>query len=491
MRQLMMFLNSPKEKSSDRLKTELTHVLLWFFVILIWKLTATGSQAKAIIKLDPSISAISCLMAIFYLLTFFYYAIFLYHAKSQKHSVFSDSFLQDYLRAARQKVKYWWTGGNIISMHLNLGKDDISEMDVLKKIVQNVSLRYKVETSFFSNVVRFFWFITLYIILILSLLPYYQVNNYERISSLKSGEKFHYYLPSQIRFNGFEDQRAMLISSFDSLRSIKDTTRFSAFKCEIKSDIDSIAHIFSKSPKVFNELMMEVEEEIRANYDTSFLKTIGISQQLKPYAKMEAKGVFIQGVRYVDYFITNVYRKFSTTIYRDVLPSNDFLGSPDEYMKVNHYISPEIQHLSDDFLIIPKQIDYLGLLYLLFVVLIIYLIGRYKLLGFNTHSDVRRKLRILKERIDAETIREQKNGIGVNQFSIGNSFRKRYPIADFDIIEVELIALFRDMARIPTFLGKPRFIFVFDELDKIEPFEHVHSKEKEAAEEGVSDNVDN
>lgn len=364
-------------------------------------------------------------------------------------------------------------------MHLNLGKDDISEKDVLKKIVQNVCLRYNSETGFFSNFTRFLWICILYLLIILCLFPYYQENNYGKITDLRSNVTFVEYLPTQIWLGDFGDN----LDYVDSLLQ-------NNFGPQLMAKIDSMKN---RNPVIFKSLMEELRFRSVMTSDSSMIQSLSLvhnfeinNQKNQPMIKMV--------IQYLDYFLYNTYEKFIGFIYQEILPcdwdvAGFRIGNPNDYMRINKYITEEIIVLSNDFMLLPKQIDYIGSLYILLILLVFHIIGRYRLLGFNTHSYVKRKLKLLKDRIDSETSFHHGSGFNFKPFSLKNISNKKYPIADYDVMEVELISLFRVISQIPTFLSRPRFIFVFDELDKIEPFEKVKTKEKEVDSESIKSNL--
>ncbi len=88
-----------------------------------------------------------------------------------------------------------------------------------------------------------------------------------------------------------------------------------------------------------------------------------------------------------------------------------------------------------------------------------------------------RRLRFLGRRIDSMVTHD--NGAGFKQYNFSLSFSRKntYPIADSRDIEVMLIGILEYIERI--WLPRPRFVFVFDELDKIEAHQNQSIVEKE------------
>jgi hypothetical protein len=95
-----------------------------------------------------------------------------------------------------------------------------------------------------------------------------------------------------------------------------------------------------------------------------------------------------------------------------------------------------------------------------------------------------RKLKFLNQRIDANITKESVKGIDRSwegfKFGIKAKSIRSFPIAEAKDIEIELINIFKYIDRI--WLGKPRFIFVFDELDKIEAHQNKSIEKKEEVE---------
>ncbi|WP_394970362.1 ATP-binding protein [uncultured Croceitalea sp.] len=101
-----------------------------------------------------------------------------------------------------------------------------------------------------------------------------------------------------------------------------------------------------------------------------------------------------------------------------------------------------------------------------------------------TNSSAIRKLRFLNSRIDSQVIYEQGAGVKRSFFDLGFGKKNIYPIADARDIEIALIGAFEYIDRI--LFPKPKFIFVFDELDKIEAHQNRSIQQKEEYDLGAS-----
>jgi hypothetical protein len=90
---------------------------------------------------------------------------------------------------------------------------------------------------------------------------------------------------------------------------------------------------------------------------------------------------------------------------------------------------------------------------------------------FVTHRIVKRKLKRLNIDITYSTERENSIKIKNEGIGIGTRIKKMRSIADAREIEKELQDILNKVHQIPTFMCRPDFVIVFDELDKVEPDE--------------------
>ena len=91
---------------------------------------------------------------------------------------------------------------------------------------------------------------------------------------------------------------------------------------------------------------------------------------------------------------------------------------------------------------------------------------------FVTHRSIKQRLKRLNEDITHSTERESSMfiGSGISKGGVlGTKQKKIRSIADAREIEKKLQDIFNDIQQIPIFMGRPDFVIVFDELDKVEP----------------------
>jgi hypothetical protein len=133
------------------------------------------------------------------------------------------------------------------------------------------------------------------------------------------------------------------------------------------------------------------------------------------------------------------------------------------------------------FCIPPLNIDYLFFIYLIFF----YLAWKNlipRLFGLPPDRVLKKKIRDLNEFIDYFVTDESGGEAGFkDKLSLGFFKKKtrKHPRADIREIEKNLISILDDFDKFSRFSMKPEFIFIFDELDKIEPGKSLEEQEKE------------
>ena len=171
----------------------------------------------------------------------------------------------------------------------------------------------------------------------------------------------------------------------------------------------------------------------------------------------------LQGVASVDYLLYRSYQK-TTGTFRGVI------ANWPQWSK--KFFPVEI----------PVYVDYFGILIFLLLWQLASQLSKRRIFGIVTHTQVLARLNQLSLRISAQVSHEagQKVGDKINLLSFFSSRKIVYPIADVREIESELISIFEDMDRIPGVFGKPSFIFVLDELDKIQANQNRAIADKES-----------
>lgn len=114
-----------------------------------------------------------------------------------------------------------------------------------------------------------------------------------------------------------------------------------------------------------------------------------------------------------------------------------------------------------------------------------------EVLGLTHHKTILRRLYWLNEKINAELSLERVKGFNptfqtpgskIAGIQFGNRSIRKYALAGAKEIEGELVSILKKIDELFLWwiVGKPEFIYVFDELDKIDPHHNVSIIEKEA-----------
>ena len=429
---------------------------------------------------------------------------------------------------------------NIVHIKINLGKDDISETYILRQLVLHLCQGYKRITRPLSGLHRIIWtLLHLVILYLITLFIYYQPGIYAAINDFRR----HYvidYLPSQSIFEliGSGD----IVSKLGQTPFLHDTVRIDSISSKelalirpinkstdsviVSSDTTLIS--FSAQGEFYQTLrskglfadslvFFHHEDTLRFTslggkelfyYDQNFLisktrllkmKEIDSSYFFHQYPDLQtfrdsiyslnriqlidsaSNGVFHTFCNYADYIFFIGYQKLRL-ILSDVFSA---MGTEmdSEFSKSSFF---RVSNLSKDlFLFIPVHLDYFFILFYLISYLTLRKVSRLWA-PFETHHGVYQRLMHLKKRLESEVTDNQskKNGF---KTSIIEGFRsvtqeQAYPIADFGTIESNLELILRQNSKIPSIFSRPKFVFIFDELDKIDPTINSTIQEKEEEE---------
>jgi hypothetical protein len=122
-------------------------------------------------------------------------------------------------------------------------------------------------------------------------------------------------------------------------------------------------------------------------------------------------------------------------------------------------------------LFLPKNIDYF---YFVFLFIFLFVIGKASVLINNktpSRRKIMKKINLLNDIIDSNLSIENNEGFSFPNPQYFFSQRKSKAFAKDDVREIEksLIEIIEDIGNLPMYSYKAQFIFVFDELDKIDP----------------------
>ena len=192
---------------------------------------------------------------------------------------------------------------------------------------------------------------------------------------------------------------------------------------------------------------------------------------------------------FIDYMIFVVYTETTHFLYNAVrkIPSGTKKNETTRNSSVEIELFNKNLDLHPNLHIIPPRLDYMFLIFLLLSWIIKELILASGILGIVTHDKVLKRLKELEDSIEASISLESGMSMGASGniskgWSLSPGFsktkKKNYAVIGERDIENELIKILELTERIPSIGLRPKFIFVFDELDKIEPSGSYGMKEE-------------
>ncbi len=381
--------------------------------------------------------------------------------------------------------------GNKVTIEISLSQDDLKEIDILKLLAKNVYTQYKQLRNriFAPNRILLPLISFLAIFFSVGSLFYY-ISGYNRINEFRYNSLIIQLFPSQalLPFDTKKLEEPLPIEGDSSYmntiqfiefvnnklknRYINDTTdnnRVWVLNSYYEKLNDSLQTDKGSFPK--NNIAFQGGQ----NISTDSLFQIFENPEAAPIASLPQVANF-EGGRFrhltitLDYILQSYYQHaFKNWI------DNTVIG------KGRH---------SQDFRLFPFIIDYFFVFWLVLIMFLLFLAERNAWrLGFHNHFHILRRLRFLNENIAAQIVQEQSKSLGISGgtgfrqiLNIFNRRSKTYPIAGVREIENELIDILNDIDKIPSISGRPEFIFVFDELDKIEAQYNANIQEKEQEE---------
>ncbi|MEO9482555.1 MAG: hypothetical protein ABJG47_03890 [Ekhidna sp.] len=319
--------------------------------------------------------------------------------------------------------------GNKISIEISLSQDDLKEIDILKLLAKNVYSEYRhLRNRVFAPnrlILPLITGVTIYFALGLL---YYNNTIYDRLNELRLHSPIVQYFPSQALFP--DDQK------------------------------------FKLSPDITAEEYVSKINEVIVSNTVRYGR--GVPEEI-PIIEDYEKGQFRHLMMTIDFTLQFYYQKFFQPLMFKPIGKN---------------------RMSPDFQFFPNIVDYT------FVLLILLVLGLIALLekiawrfGIINHRYVLKRLKSLNENIAAQIVMEQGKSGGASggmifrqAFNFFNKKTRAYPIAGVREIENELIDILNEIDKIPSISGRPEFIFIFDELDKIEAQYNSNIQEKEREE---------
>ncbi|MGD2035204.1 MAG: ATP-binding protein, partial [Bacteroidales bacterium] len=165
----------------------------------------------------------------------------------------------------------------------------------------------------------------------------------------------------------------------------------------------------------------------------------------------------------VDIFIYKVYYR----LYKNLVPFRKLNNAKLLLSRSLHNTYNQRTRLQ----IIPMHLDYLQFIYWIITWYILKFLYHLVKLKNTTRRNINRRIKHLNEIIDSQVTIEKISGFQSSSLllSFFNRKQRNYKIADEREIEKHLIEILEDISRLNRFDYRAQFVFIFDELDKIEP----------------------
>ena len=348
--------------------------------------------------------------------------------------------------------------GHNVYIRINLGKDKISEIEVLRTVASQLGLEYEGWYRSVFPLKKTLWKgLHLFLIYLTFSLIYYfaPIFSFSQNSVLTSG--FADYFPSQaligVNYDKIEDIEEGWMGIVNDSTQAVSLTRF---KNHIAKNLNDSANGNTAIPFAFDL------------NDTTIAKTV--------FSK--ANKVLKKFTNTLDFAIFNIYSR-GTNIFKVF---DNF-----KKIKIRKVFFDGGPNLSSSFRLMPPLLDYVFFFFLFLTIFLINKAQEWNFFGLSSHRSVRQRIRNLNDQIRSNIITEQTKNVPFP------AFNPRIPIFSFKKsrkqailgpkeIESELIAIFNFIDRIPKITIRPFFILIFDELDKIEPKRNQVIQEKESEE---------
>jgi hypothetical protein len=308
-----------------------------------------------------------------------------------------------------------------INIKLNLGYSDLREIDVLRLIARNIRTRYRQyrQSLSVSLIIRLFIIVSAYL-MVKTLFERDKILGLHE--TMKNHTGFTELFPSQRKLL-IRNEKNLLIPMVEALKKDGSMTMNDYRAC-----IRMLDETFPATVQCDDVITREVADWDRIKNTDTASSSVG-------------KEMVLSVVNQADYVIYCSYHYF-----RQVIPVRAGW-------------------------LLPKSMDYL---FVVCVVVFIFLIGYLSsLLNYRYLSlrQIKRKINFLNDLIDANLTMRTEGSMNLKNspFILGRSRSMEYRQVDEREIEKYLIEIIEDLAFRPIYSFRAQFVFVFDELDKIEP----------------------
>jgi len=313
------------------------------------------------------------------------------------------------------------------AVNINLGIEDLKDIDVLRLISRNLESNYKEFLEFSRR--TWTWKTLKYLILFLFTLASINFNFFNNFHN-NFNEKFliWYLIPSQTlsyNYNYVE------IDNINYYKTANITESFSKEPDQYLAKKRFFIKLINYSDNYFEADLGAISPNLLNRYrNIKGTKYFAICKTIAPIT------------RFIDF---HIFTAWSETI---------------------RFI-PFINHIKALY-----SINYLLIFYFILYNLIITFFFNRKFLNVVTHRNIIERLSKINERIEAQLTTENASELNASTsrslLKLSAKKIKLYPRAHVRDIDEELIDIFHDIDSIPRHTIRPEFIFVLDELDKVE-----------------------
>ena len=340
---------------------------------------------------------------------------------------------------------------------INLGKDNLTEKDVLKYITNELSRKYSEWHFNFKDIKRAIHLLGLTIVLYLFVSIFNKFFLGDMFTNfLNQTFSVTTFLPSQALVGeDLESSEMDRIFFFGNTKSSPKTVDKYASQIQLLTSGDDKDSVIIGYRSLDIEQNKFVRENVKSaiKLDSAKSDTVGI-EHMKEYEKPSFwdKSVWMMAKisNQLDFLFIKVWYSTRRTLTRN-FETFDKGGSAHTFF---NFVYPEVPRLS-----------------VLMLCLFVIAFGRYvprKAILLKSHYYVIRSLRLLQRQIDA-SIEVEKSGMATQLNNSVFNYLKRAtykPLESKDITQ-RLIHILNEINAISPLFGKVKVIFVFDELDKI------------------------
>ena len=366
-----------------------------------------------------------------------------------------------------------------VIIKVNLGKDSLTEKDVLKYITNELYREYKKWYYGFKSFKRFSNVFLLFTILYLIVTTFCKAFlGDEFIDFSNNSAKFAYFFPSQsLHANkdiSIEQINSLFIPSNRNVNISQIEKYIENIDTLVNYD-DGVAIRFKYGVGYRNlesDGLYSIQDKPNQLISENGLNT-GSSEQL---VNQNTSSVIINEKTGALHIYSNLEERSQPSIWNKILVSTGAVCNEIDYLifKLWHRTRLVIIGKSESGFvytianIIYPKVPFFSVYFMMILFLLFIRMGSSSFTMFRTHFYLLKKLNRLRSQIDASIIIENGGNANILKTSIFNYLKRTSykPLESKDITQ-NLIHILDEVASINHLLTRVRFIFVFDELDKI------------------------